>query len=90
MPLCLASHCVVGCCATIFFKSTKHRRAHYVLQPFIIIVESKHCHCGHCNTYHSGTTMCYNIFCCSRTLDVVVDHQGGHYGSHLVCPISCK
>ncbi len=72
-----------------FFKSTKHRCAHCVLQPFIVVVEFKHYHCGHCNSWYSGTTMCYTVFCCSRTLGVVVDHQGGHCGSHLVCPTSC-
>lgn len=73
-----------------FFKSTKHRCAHCVLQPFIVVVELKHCHCGHCNSCCRGTTMCYTIFCCHRTLSVVVDHQGGHCGGHLVCPTSCR
>jgi hypothetical protein len=81
---------VVACCATIFFKSTKHRCAHHVLQPFIVAIELKHCHCGHHNTHHSGTTMCYNVFCCNRTLGVVVDHQVGCCGGHLVYPTSCR
>jgi hypothetical protein len=90
MPSCLASHCVVACCAIIFFESTKYRCVHCVLQPFIVVVELKHCHCGHCNSHCSRTTMCYNAFCCNKTLGVIVDHQGGHCGGHLVCPTSCR
>ncbi len=65
-------------CAAIFFMATKHRHIHNVLQPFIVALECRCRHCGH----RSKIVVYYNVFCCSKTLGVVVDHCGGHCGGH--------
>ncbi len=55
-----------------------------LLSVITIVIKHRCRHCGHHDSHYNGITMCYNVFCCSKTLGVVVDHCDGRCGGHLM------